>query len=208
METLTRTNSSCLEYQENLAFIIIFSSSLWRCSILLNDCDFRLSCQPELHGRSSVADMRENYCPSLSPALSLWNLSEGTETAIKVHVMSKLGLCESGAVFRQDGSLSNPGADFPLVLHRVGHQTKMQICSVRCRSAPAVKCLMNTRSYSSTGSQVRVEPSVPSSVPNNQWKRTHTDGRPGEEEQARLWALRLISVWAKQNLCCWFYLSF
>lgn len=69
------------------------------------------------------------------------------------------------------------------------------------------KCFMNTSSYSLTGSQVQLEPSVPSSVPNNQWERTHTDRRPDEEEQAQLWSLRLISAWAKQNLCCWSYLS-
>lgn len=33
-------------------------------------------------------------------------------------------------------------------------------------------------------------------------------GGSGEEEQAQLWSLRLISVRAKQNLCCWSYLSF
>lgn len=87
---------------------------------------------------------------------------------IKVHFVSKLGLCESGPVFRKDGRFSNPGSDFPLILHHVSHQTKEQNCSARCQSSPAVDCFMKTSSYSSTGSQVQLEPSVPSSVPNNQ----------------------------------------
>lgn len=159
---------------------------------------------PFVSGRNYTAGTLSPCVPALSVEKFMSGHVHGSQSSH--HVWTRL--CESGPVFWKEGGFSNPGANFPLAIHHVNQETKEQNSCARCRNSPAVKCFMNTSSYSPTGSQVLLEPPVPFPVPNNQWERTHTGGRPGEEEQARLCSLRLISVWAKQNLSCWFYLSF